>query len=421
MNNLSRVIVIVSSLAALVAIVWMVTRDRSPGGVTPAGGGDPAAVQLPEDLQQRRGEIVLTQDSPANKGRYPAINDPDKVRNVRRPGWVYTTEVAGQVAGEGSAKDWGLRGAAKFRLAWTLVSDGDVVSNDGSTIVEDRSFRYHEEMTVDSVRAGLEMNDVTVWGVAGIVGGLSTLLSSGSDGGLSVTGVAAAIQSVNGTMYTVPPEALRLMAEAGKWAGIPEMDLAQGIRVKLPRPEFAMLDGKTVRITIENGKGVTKLEPRGCTLSPHEQEVITRVNNLSDHYVFPDRTVAVGSGWSVPSDNLGSIVDPRLRGLIVSSDVRMKRTDDSADAAGGRVLNVALERPTRLQVSKSGDGREVTGEVQLDDARFELPDAEGVVTKIEASGNVEYRERSTDHLLFEAEVLGRPSVRVWAKTTVRKR
>lgn len=413
MNNLSRVTVILASLASLVAIVWMLTRNGEPP--------DPPLVQRAEpgpDLTATKSDVIEVAAEPA---RYPAVNEPDKILNVRRAGHVYETEVIGQLSGEGSSKDWGMKGDVKFRVTYSLKSIGEVESNDGRTIVELRRFEYSEALTLDAVRAGLDLSEGQAWVISTVVGGLGEALTSGATSGAQVWAVKETIDTVNGRMFEIPPEALKAMATVAKWTGVSSMDLEKGLKVVLPRPEFGILDGKTVRLTFEDGKGITRIEPVKCSISPQEKLAITRANNLSDHYIFPDRTRAVGQAWEVPADNLGSFVDPRLRGTIVSRPVRLKRTDDTTDDEGGRVLTVSIDGAQQITMSKSGEGREVTGEMTVTEARFELQDSAGVVTSASASGTVEYRERTTDHLLFGAEIRGRPSFEVFVRTTVRKK
>jgi hypothetical protein len=410
MNNLSRVTVILASLASLVAIVWMLTQ-----GVTPPP--PPPAKPEPDITETKRDVIEVAADT----ARYPAVNEPDKILNVRRPGHVYETEVIGQLSGEGSSKDWGMKGDVKFRMTYSLKSIGEVESNDGRTIVELRRFKYSEALTLDPVRAGLDLSEGQAWMISAVVGGLGEFLTSGTTGGTQVLAVRTAIDTVNGRMFEIPPEGLKAMATVAKWTGLSSMDLEKGLKVVLPRPEFGILDGKTVRLTFEDGKGITRIEPVGCSISPQEELNITRANNLSDHYIFPDRTRAVGQAWEVPADNLGSLVDPRLRGTIVSRPIRLKRTDDTTDDKGGRVLNVSIDGEQKITMSKTGEGREVTGEMNVTEARFELQDSAGVVTSASASGTVEYRERTTDHLLFGAEIRGRPSFEVFVRTTVSKK
>ena len=197
-------------------------------------------------------------------------------------------------------------------------------------------------------------------------------------------------------------------------------DIERGIRVLLPRPDFGMLDGKKVRLTFRNGEGIVNVEPIGCTLSDHETTVITRTNALSDHYIFPERARDVGETWRVPADNLGSMIDPRLRGVIINSDVRLKRSNDSPDSSGGTVRNVVIDGPQRITIGSTAEGKATTGELQLEEARFELPDKDGVVTRLEGYGSADYRERSVDHLLFDMDMRIRPSFKVIGHTTVSK-
>jgi len=410
MNNISRVTVILASLAALVAIVWMLTKK--PPIITDA----PPTAQ-PPDLIGTTDPIVVRPDP----NRFETINSPATIINVRRPNHVYRTEVVGQIAGEAFKKDWGFQGAAKFNMSYNLVSTGDVISNDGRVIIEDRSFSYKEVLTLDSIRAGLSLSQGQAWAIAVVVGTIGDLLTTGAPNGTGIAATKHGIDTMNGKIYEISAEDLRLYSQLAKWAGISSEDLMKGLKLELPRPEFSMLDGKTVRLKFEDGKGITELNPIKCEISPRECDAITRTNNLADHYIFPNRDRAVGATWTVKADNLGCLLDPRLRGTIVESDIMLRRLDDTADPDGKLVINVAIAPEQRVVIAKSDGSREVTGEMKVDEARFELSSAAGVVTAVSAEGMVEYKSRTVDHLLFDAEIRGRPSFKVYAKTTVQKK
>jgi len=409
MSNLTRLGYVLAWLVGVVVLV-VVIRNLMKEPPSPP----PPPPPIPVDLEQREGPRPIEPDAE----RYPEVNDPAAIINIRRPGHRYETKTVGQVSGDGYLKDWGGKGSVKFRFTWVLTSTGDVISNDGRTIVEERSFTFKEMVVFDSVSAGLELTEGQVWLVSVVVGGIADLFGAG---GAGIPATAASLKTVNGKQWEVPPEALRALPLIDKYLGLGgTLDLSNGLRFLLPRPDFAMLDGKKVRLTFQNGQGIVLVEPIGCTLSDHEKNVITRANALSDHYIFPHRAREVGASWDVVSDNLGSMIDPRLRGVITKKNVKLKRVNDSPDPSGGIVRNVSIDGPQRITIESTTDGKATTGEVNLDEASFALPDSAGVVTKLEGVGSADYRERSVDHLLFEMEMRVRPSFKVFGKTTVTK-
>ncbi|MBM4114985.1 MAG: hypothetical protein FJ252_03815 [Phycisphaerae bacterium] len=400
-------------VAGLVGVVVLVVVIRHLMNEPPPP--PPPPPPIPADLVQEEGPRVIEPDAE----RYTEVNDSTVIINIRRPGHRYETETVAQVSGDGYLKDWGLKGSGKFNLTWVLTSTGDVISNDGRTIVEERSFTFKEVVNYDAVSAGLELTEGQAWLVSSLVGGIVDLCAGTL--GATTLGTKDWIDRVNGKQWEVPPEALRVLRGIDEYLELGGMlDVSKGLRLILPRPDFAMLDGKKVSLTFEDGKGIVRVEPIGCTLSDHEANVITRANALSDHYIFPNRAREVGASWYVRADNLGSMIDPRLRGVIIDTSVKLKRVNDSPDPSGGIVRNVSIDGPQRITVGSAADGKAVTGEVNLDEARFELSDKDGVVTKLGGFGTVDYRERSVDHLLFEMEMRVRPSFKVFGKTTVTK-
>src|SRR4051794_16399948 len=69
------------------------------------------------------------------------VGDPDRVRQVLRPGKTYKTHTMGALHMRGEDKDWGLSTVVTINYAFEALVDRQIESNDGVTIVELRHFR----------------------------------------------------------------------------------------------------------------------------------------------------------------------------------------------------------------------------------------------------------------------------------------
>jgi hypothetical protein len=172
--------------------------------------------------------------------------------------------------------------------------------------------------------------------------------------------------------------------------------------------ENRLLEGKKVRIVFLDGKGVDSIEGIGCQINQREHDVIVRTNFVMDHYLFPDRKVEPGSDWTVRGDTFSGFLDPRLHGKV-GGEVAILRTPDFIDARGAVSKRLKVVKG-ELNVREQGGSRQVTGQVTGLRGTFVVPDRYGVVTSGHLSGYANYKNVSTDHLLFAAETTFTPRI-----------
>ena len=168
-----------------------------------------------------------------------------------------------------------------------------------------------------------------------------------------------------------------------------------------------ILEGKTVRIVFRDGQGITSITPIGCSLSEQEVDVIKRTNYVMDHYLFPDQEIAIGSSWDVDGDVFAGFLDPRLQGKV-DGKVTVRRVADFTDAAGEISRRLRLVNGHISFSDNSRAGKALTGQLNSVRGICSIPDRYGVITTASLSGMMDYRNVSTDHLLFAAEMTVTP-------------
>src|SRR5262249_59033115 len=84
----------------------------------------------------------------------------------------------------------------------------------------------------------------------------------------------------------------------------------QELRLFTQKDGDYLLQGKTVRVTFLDGRGVTEITPVNCELTQREFDLIVRNNFLHLDYHLMPREVAVGEEWTVPGDAFGGFFDP---------------------------------------------------------------------------------------------------------------
>jgi hypothetical protein len=411
MNALNKILVTIGLIIVIaVGVKFLI----------PSGPADPPLLPTtgPEDLKQNHKANVPIDVKP-EPDRYPPINQPEKLRLIREVGYDYTTIAVGEVGGSGSGKDFGIKGEFKYKYFYSFETKATVEKNDGRKIVELRQFKCTDTLIIDPVSVGLSLNKdeiVKISGVIYLIGGLIDAVGGGGGGTTGGIFVAEAIHGQNGqSLFTIRADQVRAF---NKWLKSDAFDPERAIRAIIPGADLKILDGKTVRIVYEDGKGITSCTPIDCTLSTHERDLITRTNAFADNYVFPDATRPVGDCWDIPADNMGSFIDPRLRGSIFGT-VKICRIADSM-AQGGVVYRMRIDANQTITLAKDKGGRNESGTITITGGEMELPADVAIVTRVETEGSAEYQDLSTDHLLVALEIRSRPSFKGRVDTTKTK-
>lgn len=381
------------------------------------------AVETPPTSNSAKPKYAPNIEIPIEKALQPAyvpINQASYLQNLRMEGKEYHSSIIGKVAGQASKKDWGIKGTAYFTYLYGVKSVGKILKNDGTTIIEERKFgEVIEDVIVSRYEVGFEIPPIigdafsfltATAGAAAEIYGSGGSGVAGANGGYNVgQGIVKGLNQVKipftdsmfadlRTKKMLPPE---LDPEKVK----NEMMMFSKIK------DGKMLEGKTVQIIFKDGQGVTSLTPINCELSEQERDVIKRTNFVLDHYIFPDRKVSPGDEWAVDGDVFAGFLDPRLHGKV-GGNVTVSRISDFNDSKNRIAKRLKLLNGKIVFTDNSKAGQSITGQLSGIKGSCVLPDDFGVITSASMSGFMEYKNVSTDHLLFDAAITVTPRFNV---------
>ncbi|HEV7406341.1 MAG TPA: hypothetical protein VGO11_25555 [Chthoniobacteraceae bacterium] len=353
------------------------------------------------------GRITGPTEIPANdriQPSYRPINEPAILQELRKAGKTYHSSVVGKVSGKGEKQDWGLHGAAYFTYFYGYESDGHIISNDGNTVVEDRSFKkVKETLLVSSYEIGIELGESP----NKFLGWLQSMVSAigGKDAGEVVQPVREVVGAVSHFRLPISSGFVDSARQSGIFKTLPSLDpkkIESEMRLFATGTDQLLLENKKVRITFENGRGIRELAPIDCELSAKEGDVIRRANFVLDHYIFPDGPKSPGESWEIDSSAFAGLLDPRLAGQASGKTV-VVRQPDFVDAQNAVAKRLRI-REGNLTVRDVRAKAEITGELHGLRGNFLVPEKDGVISSATVSGTATYQNVGTDHFLFQAQM-----------------
>lgn len=362
----------------------------------------------PESKPELSGTIVVEKNDPLQP-RYVPVNQPAYLQNLRMEGKSYHSRVMGKVSGQAAKKDWGIRGSAYFTYIYGIESVGKIVKNDGVTIVEERRFgTVTENVFVSRYDVGFELPPELGTGLR-----VLEILS----GGTGIIGPTV-VKLLNQVKIPVDDKFFNKLRDKKMLPQDLDPEKIKGEMVMFAKLKNGrILEGKTVRIVFRDGQGITSITPIGCSLSEQEVDVIKRTNYVMDHYLFPDQEIAIGSSWDVDGDVFAGFLDPRLQGKV-DGKVTVRRVADFTDAAGEISRRLRLVNGHISFSDHSRAGKALTGQLNSVRGICSIPDRYGVITTASLSGMMDYRNVSTDHLLFAAEMTVTPRFEIFYECSV---
>ncbi len=399
MNTLIKVLATIALIAVIVAaVVHVIIEINRPQPVPPPPPPSPPIVDVDRGGDDKPEKTIHVKPDDPLLPEYRPINSPEILQNLREEGKTYHSAIVGKVSGRAKKRDWGsIQTAANFNYIYTMKTTGKIIKNDGRTIVEERSFDHvGENCVVTDVSAELSLPEEGVVSdfIDGFVRGITGGLASGRD----------AVKLANHVVrFDKVPE--RMMPFLIKVFG-PNV-IADKIKMLSKEKDGRILEGKTVRITFKDGMGVTRIDPINCPqLTKEEQAIIIRTNYVMDHYLMPEKEVAVGKEWKINADVFSGLIDPRLEGKI-KGEITVERSADFRRRDKGVNKCIRLIDGQISVVSPEG-GNTVRGEITRVRGKAIRPDEHGVITSAGLQGYVQYKEVSRHHLLFDATMETEP-------------
>lgn len=360
-------------------------------------------------------EPIIVEKDDSFQPKYIPVNQPVYLQNIRMEGKTYHSRVMGKVEGKASKKDWGIRGSAYFTYVYGVESIGKIQKNDGVTIIEERTFsNVAEDVLVSRYDIGFELPPELQNGINIFCGVIGSLVSGYSEEGAGIGYEVG--QSINNFISEVKIPFTDQMFSDFRSQGMlpPELDperIKNELMMFTKAKNTRILEGKKVKITFKDGQGITRIDPIKCELSQQEVDVIKRTNYVMDHYLFPDQKVAPDSTWDVDGDVFAGFLDPRLHGRV-GGKVTVKRISDFVNADREPSKRLRLEKGNISFTDNSSEGQAITGQLSGIKGLCTIPDKYGVITNATITGTMVYKNVSTDHLLFEAEMTVTPTFEI---------
>ncbi|HYV36056.1 MAG TPA: hypothetical protein VE988_10160 [Gemmataceae bacterium] len=384
--------------------------QNKDGNDGPKNDGSPTApiAAAPKPKEDDKPHEVKADDPIQPK--YKAVNQPAALQNLRQEGKTYKSIVVGKLSGQFSHKDYTLRKRAYFNYFFTVESHGKILKNDGYTIIEERHFNnMNENLVITGYEIQVELPP-TLQMVLSWLGPITQ----------AATGVnVGAANMINNVPISVKKEWVDSAQKMGLFKQLPLLDpskMHDEFKFITRGKDSLLLEGKTVKITFVDGRGIILIEPVGCSLSLNEHEAVKRSNFIMDHYIMPNREIAVGQEWTVPGHVFGGFLDPRLRGKP-DGEVKVVRELDFkvSDKSFNRFLKITQGT---IKVEDVDGSRKIVGEMTGLTGRCKIPSDVNVVTDAHLDGYANYQNLQRDHILFGAEFAGKTRFEVKYSCTV---
>ena len=325
------------------------------------------------------------------------VGAPVRVLQALVPGATYEASIKGTITFDGVDERMGplvhATGKIRINYAFEAVVERSIVENDGSRVVEDRTFK-----TVRMVQLGSDAHNFQITpGPAGSL--LLDAIALAPVGG--EVRLALAILKKIADKGGAADQLVRLSGQGFQVAGVGRVD---------------GLTGKTVRITYVDGEGVTDLRPIRGEITKDERDFHLNSVVLSDCLIFPDANIPVGGRYRVPGANFGNVIDPSLLAHL-SGDVAVRRRPDvkvdvpTAEGGTERRRCVNLEAYDGRLEFRSGtrvDGQQFGTFLPVGTLLYD-PE-QSLVVEARLTGTGEFTRIPKQNLLRDVKQFGTPTV-----------
>lgn len=393
-------------------------------------GFQPVAIKLSRNIN-----VTVHFKKSAKVDPPPKIEDPKEFKDTRKKGYLYKGEVVGIVQGRGINKDWGFANEAEYKYIYQLEYTSTVLSNDGYTIKEHRTFHtVNEIFMVSKNKFHLDIGDDLSW-VKNTAKGLgealylygkatsnlkATLIGKMIKGGVYLGEfVIDTVEKVSITGKQIQDVCDIVQKYSGKNINFQEFE-RQFAKRTMGRvlgyaPNMKMLQGKTFVLTYEDGVGLTKIDVLGDDIiTVREKDLLQRAFYLSDYYIFKDKNqpakkIREGDSWQVDSRTLAGIIDPRLRhkskGLI--NLTRARNTIIGKEEVANFIINKGLMKMYSLDREE-----EIIGKASIKQGSVLYDLRKRYVRRASINGTVNYKQVSKNHFFFKARLTGTPTMTI---------
>jgi hypothetical protein len=311
------------------------------------------------------------------------ISNPKRIQETAKQGRTYRCVVRAAFDSQVEDRDWGITEIVNIGFLTDFVVKRHIEQNDGKRIVEMRTFE-----TVRSMKLLTEA-DVKL-----SIGEPSVPLLMALD--WLQPGAGTVVLTVKQFQPFVEMAASGLVAAVARGEAVKALAQVEG------------LEGKAVRLTFEDGRGVVNVEEVQGTLTEDERNLIFKTAVLFDYHIMPDLDIGIGEEWAVDGQHLGVLLDPTWKG-VPSGEITVMRGENRT-INGGRVATLQITDGT-LEINSSDASHHRVVRLQpAGELQFLLDD--GYVRRATVAGELFIEQTSRKHLLFESQFRARPRLNI---------
>ena len=360
----------VVALFALVVVLALNSKgcsdNKKPGKIPPT----PVA---------RSGDKVK-RDELTRQPKPPKKIDPDRITAAFQLGKTYEMILKGDAEGKATNSSWGATVVVYSQFLFDCAIDRTIESNDGNKLVELRHYKVVRNAVVDAKVEEVKLD-------FGLPGQLTLNL----------------LESVAPGSYVIFDSLQPFATDFAKNEYQKQLD--QNAKV---RGTVDSLSGKKVRLTSENGKGVTQIEPIECDLNSDERDFIFATAGFADCFIMPNLERKAGETWTVDGQNLAGLIDPSLRGDTSGLITVARRQDSTTGSHPAAVLEITQGRV--VIDSTTPNQYDIGTFTPRGKLVFDLEDE--FVASADLTGTITIEDCSRDHILYETSWRTTPEIKV---------
>jgi hypothetical protein len=382
-DNLTKILLAVCSLLLIGVLIGLFAVNLTRFPPPPP----------PPEVETQPGTTVKVPELPSPPPVPKAVNDPARIQQNLVAGKTYTVRTRGTLNVHAEDSDWGLSKVVTINYAYTLRVDRNIISNDGKTIVEERKFSDGNQIKIASTLDNLKLDLGDSWQKWALA--IAALNPK-------VRVAAAMLEAIDGVSLMPLVQVLSLVGvKADEIVGAQAQTKAFAVANSL--------NGKTVRIVYEDGKGVLELTPTKGVMTDDERDLHCSSGLLSDSLIFPNTKIEVNQVWTVDGSNFANILDPSML-VSASGDIQLRRKNDHKDANGNVFAVIGVDRGAGRIMLKRLSGKhdsmvyfdpEGTMSYSLDDS---------IITHAKLHGTGKLDHFSKNHLLFKTRMKQQPTL-----------
>lgn len=324
--------------------------------------------------------------------------DAERLVATYEVGKKYRSLIRFELKGRGTAQDWGIQLTSNFFYVGELQATRAIESNNGTTLVLTQTFDRAENLQIATQIENLDFLS------PGPAGELTFMFADWAG--------SALLDLPAGWSKDIRTSA-QLLADTQVMKNVLSQ-IASDNDAKV-MAFLSSLQGKRVRITYVNGKGVEKIEPLGCDLTEQERNLVFATAAASDIYVLPDLN-QMKEPWTIRAQDVLPVVDPSFDAHF-TGEVSASREPDEGTGDDRKAV-VGLKEGGYFELEGFDKNKNAIYGRWMPTGKLLFSYKDKIVTSATLAGSFALEQHSTNHWIFEARLSTRPTYTVTYSGTV---